>query len=436
MLAGVEMIPENSFRLNWSMIPWFREEEVMASFFGWMDYSEHERKQVLDVISLFNEQDTRDELGIGVIRDAFSDILFPGISTIQTRARYFLFVPWIYLELERLKIPSSQIANRARKEEVTLIEALMKSDDVEGIIGKIAGSALKRLPSNIYWQGLGRWGIRIFPGSQEEYHRSLDSFYAYSGRNQRNDDGEPLSGRIPKNWHNVLPPKPEGFPKQASFSLTKEEALYLRERIMSRAPETLLAFMVNQDQPFERVLFPWDYYLAGALPARNQEQLEHARNFSEVIHGAALLYNLMLSEATGYQELIQVYNQRLKEWALKITERIKTLSRWNRERFWEILFASGARISIPARRFTDTWLDLVLGNDIGRNAHTIAENEQARHLIHERERSLKGSQARLDNRRALELWNGAAGAAQLNYRWPMTQTIVLDILAGLKGGGI
>jgi len=51
---------------------------------------------MLDVINAFSEKDTRDELGFGSVRDAFADTLFPGTSTIQTRARYFLFVPWIY----------------------------------------------------------------------------------------------------------------------------------------------------------------------------------------------------------------------------------------------------------------------------------------------------------------------------------------------------
>lgn len=408
----------------------------MTSFFGWMDYSEHERRQVLDVISLFSDRDTRDELGIGAVRDAFADILFPGTSTIQTRARYFLFVPWIYLELERLKVPSSQIAARARKEEVALIETLRKTCDPEGTIGKRAGPSLKRLPSNIYWQGLGRWGIRIFPGSPGEYHRSVDNFYAYSRQNQRNDDGEPLSGRTTKNWHNALPPKPVGFPKEATFSLTKEEALYLRERIMSRAPGTLLAFLIDQGQPFERVAFPWEHCLAVDFPFHNREQLEHARNFSETIHGAALLYNLMLAELTPFQERIKDYIQRLHEWAIRLVERENALISWDRQRFWDILIASGARISIPTRRFVNTWLDLTLGDDIGRNARSMAENKHARQLIHERERLLKRSQARLDNRRALELWNGAAGTAQLDYRWPMAQTIILDILSGLNGGDV
>ena len=72
----------------------------MMSSFTWLDYSEHERRRALDVISLFKYQDTRDELGLASIRHAFAECFFPGTTTIQTRARYFLFVPWLCLELE------------------------------------------------------------------------------------------------------------------------------------------------------------------------------------------------------------------------------------------------------------------------------------------------------------------------------------------------
>lgn len=58
----------------------------MASHFAWVDFSEEDRQRVLDVVRLFREQDTRDEIGIGIIRDAFADFFFPGTSTIQTRA--------------------------------------------------------------------------------------------------------------------------------------------------------------------------------------------------------------------------------------------------------------------------------------------------------------------------------------------------------------
>jgi Family of unknown function (DUF6361) len=76
------------------------------SGFVWLDRSERERRKMLDVVDLFGEHDTRDELGIGSVRDAFADMLFPGTSTIMTRARYFLLVPWTYQRLERSRVGS------------------------------------------------------------------------------------------------------------------------------------------------------------------------------------------------------------------------------------------------------------------------------------------------------------------------------------------
>ena len=96
----------------------------MPSSFAWLDYSEDERQRMLDAVDLFKEKGTRDEMGIGSVRDAFADLFFPGTSTIQTRARYFLFVPWVYLQLEQRRVPSSEIAWRARDMEIGLIDAL------------------------------------------------------------------------------------------------------------------------------------------------------------------------------------------------------------------------------------------------------------------------------------------------------------------------
>lgn len=42
---------------------------------------------MLDTLSLVRQQGTLDELGIGTVRDAPADLLFPGTSTIQTRPR-------------------------------------------------------------------------------------------------------------------------------------------------------------------------------------------------------------------------------------------------------------------------------------------------------------------------------------------------------------
>jgi len=63
----------------------------------------------------------------------------------------------------------------------------------------------------------------------------------------------------------------------------------------------------------------------------------------------------------------------------------------------------------------------------------VVERETARTLIEHREVQLKGGLARLRSERALEIWPGAAGAGQLDLRWPAARRIVRDILAGMEG---
>src|SRR5262245_22438141 len=81
-----------------------------SSAIGWIDFSPEHREKVRSVLDLLSTPGVVDELGIGVIRDSFSDSLFPGISTIQTRAKYFLTVPRIFKDYE--KLPAHQRRRR------------------------------------------------------------------------------------------------------------------------------------------------------------------------------------------------------------------------------------------------------------------------------------------------------------------------------------
>lgn len=56
----------------------------MLSTFAWLDHSGSDRRKALDIVDLFREQDTRDEFGIGTVRDAVADSLLAGVRTIQT----------------------------------------------------------------------------------------------------------------------------------------------------------------------------------------------------------------------------------------------------------------------------------------------------------------------------------------------------------------
>ncbi len=96
----------------------------MPSTFAWLVASEHDRRRALDVIHLFRLRDTRDQLGIAGIRDAWADLLAPGTSTIQTRPRYFFFVPWIYLDESALYPPRRYVGASMGHDRLSMREGL------------------------------------------------------------------------------------------------------------------------------------------------------------------------------------------------------------------------------------------------------------------------------------------------------------------------
>jgi hypothetical protein len=60
----------------------------MPSTIAWIDLADEDRRRMIEVVSLFKERDTRDELGLASIRDAFADLLFPGTIHPLTIAQY------------------------------------------------------------------------------------------------------------------------------------------------------------------------------------------------------------------------------------------------------------------------------------------------------------------------------------------------------------
>lgn len=136
----------------------------MPSLIAWLDASSEEQRRMREIIQLFSEKDSRDELGIGSIRDGLSDVLFPGTSVLLTRARYLLFVPWCYEVAARR--PGAR--DRVNQLELELIEGIRHSGgDIDGLIGVQAGAGLKTLPSTIYWTALRSWGILTNPDALE-----------------------------------------------------------------------------------------------------------------------------------------------------------------------------------------------------------------------------------------------------------------------------
>lgn len=387
---------------------------------------------MLDMLEMFRETETRDELGLGTIRDAFSDYFFPGTSTIQTRPKYMLLVPWIYKKIEEDRVSTAKIAKRAKGDERKLIFALLKAKDTSGVIGKDAREKLKRFPSSIYWSGLSSWGIRRFSGSIAQYYRSIDRYH--KREIILDDDKEIVRGSLPENWDPNLPPRPKNLLDKADLELNRSEAEYLRDRILNSHPSSLLAMMVTQERipkaDFKAKFF-WALPLIRSLDENIRVEVRHARYFSETMHGAALLYNLMLSEERENEDWVDSYSNRLVDWASVITSGGKDIRRWQKNVYelWRGEALNDANVSRSTSSFVEDWCSLVASTA---HPESLSSNDYAKKLIEGRERQVKRSRARLKNQPRLQNYDGNAGDDQLKYRWGVASRFVLDILKGLK----
>jgi hypothetical protein len=399
----------------------------LPSTLAWLDFAESDRETALKVIDLFRDRTTVDELGFSPIRDALADAFFPGTSTIQTRARYFLFIPWIMKSVGRRSLPAPDLARRAAKLEDGLVKALQATGGQSGIIGRLAGDSLKRKPSSVYWRGLRLWGIRIFPGSIEQYFRSVSR--DRGKRAHATDDGEPATDPL-LNWHPSLPAEPADFRSVTTFALTVEEAEFLRDRIQCSHPRSLLAWLLGQADELSAVDYIWDHPLAASMPRDLRNAVAHAEAFSTCIWGAAILYGFRIAQLKQADALVAGLGDRLESWIAHMDEHQERLGRWNRAEFWAMVRQFNPRLPLRTQQFAEHWIALVLEKPLSSKRLLSAD---VLSLLAKREAQIKGSRARLraDNQRGRDLWNGSADIQAIDFRWRPAQIILNDILFGL-----
>lgn len=373
------------------------------SALAWIDFDQTDRDRVRRIMDLFGVEESRDELGLGGVRDALSDLMFPGTSTIQTRLRYMLFVPWLY----RMAGRSGGQSDQARRLEIQLISALLRGGETENVIGSEARDSLKRLPSDVYWAGLLALGIRATPGSRTEML---------------------AAGDAPGLWSPGLPAAPEGLLQAAQFRLTADEGGFLRDRLAVSARDSLFNELAQAgDRAGAEAV--WLHPMRATWTPRNRTIVEQAECFARVMNGAALLYNLMLAERAAAMQgaedgrwhgLAAGYRSRLAAWQAEGAGGLA--QRWGLGGLWSLTDETIHRVSPATVAFVTEWAAIAQ-----HGGPALADDPQARSLILRREVRLKGPKARLTNDAALARWGGASGAAVLTFRWAVVQRHLRDL---------
>ena len=396
------------------------------SSLGWLDLDAASSERVSTLLRSLEEPATLDVLGLGTVRDAFSDMLTPGTSTVQTRLRYFIFLPWIFQLLEEEQVPPAAFAHKLREAEARLIDCLKHLGRGQGVIGRVAGRELKRMPSDIYWGSLEAWGIRRPDINLAQYAQHAASRRQH--RPERDDDGNATKLATPV-WIAVSPAPTDFLDTEITFELKPNEAQVLVDGIRRRHPNTLVAALSATPNLTLDIDYPWEVPGDG-LPDRLVRNLRHARCFSEVTLGPQLVYNVLLAREArrelGWDTKKLEYDQlrKLEGWSGLVTSRSVALGHWvdHPGEFWQIL--TGYRISGTTQRFWD---------DIARRAmddpKRFARDPTVHRLIRDRERRLKSKRARLSCRAALENWNRVPVGGQLDYRWSITKTYLQDLAA-------
>ncbi len=398
------------------------------SSLGWLDFDSAASERVGELLRALDEPGTLDVLGLGTVRDAFSGMLNPGTSTIQTRLRYFIFVPWICAGLEAKGVQPADFARRLRDDEAQLIKCLHHLGRNQGIIGYTAGRGLKRMPSDAYWGGLGTWGLRRMDLSISEYGQRAASLG--NMRPDRDDDGN-ATMRTVSMWAELPPPPGDFLQARISFELTPEEAQLLVDHIRRHHAGTLLAELCAAPQASAGVDYPWNLPTDG-MSSQLMEILRHARNFSELTAGPQHVYNLLVARAARAElswdtdELESNERDRIEEWTEQIAARLDDVRSWvdDLPAFWALLSEFGVNLGV--QEFVNAMVGRIAADPEG-----FAEDSAVHRSIRDRELRLKSKRARLAHRSALEDWNGLGVGGQFDFRWGITQSYMKDIATAL-----
>jgi hypothetical protein len=395
----------------------------MTSTFGWLATDARQRRNMLEAIDQFKDETTVDDLGLGVIRDAISDTLFPGTSTLHTRIRYALFVPWL-LQLAALNNTDTSTMRQAFEDsEFQLVDALIKGGESQGVIGRVAGRTLQRTASSVYWGLLSKW--RIFePGFTVQAFFDRQILREQQRKAPRADDPEVGLDLAPTGIDEALPEPPSGLLRSTDFTLRPEDEQFLRHAITFNVPGTLLAHLV-QHRPvswIDPASAPESFAaseITATLPPQLRDTVAMVEKFAVAIHGASLLYNYMLANKTQRIEKEQRLDEHYLQWFIQWFVEAKTLGVPNQQEqheLWRLVRNANRRLARNTITFVHDWFTAVDG---AHRAEDLFTSDTILERIAARERQKKGARARLNphNRQALDAWSGAAGTQRYTFRW-------------------
>lgn len=421
---------------------------------AWVHLGADEERRAREYWASLLDEETLDELGLARFRDAIANHLFPATVTGMTRAAYLLFVPAMYLQVERQARHheggawNTRTISRTQQDEIRreLVRNYGEASPGEGIIGLRSEERLTRYPSSIYWGPIRTLGILSDDSlSEAQYQSYVDRVARLS--NVRDDTGEESEGEeLRQFWDEdfrkheragsgLVRARRKGQPnstKSLSFDLRRPHAEYLRRRYVERAGDSLMSHMLWQrdDTPFD---YPWEVKKPPPPLAR---VVRHAKALSLFARGVALHYDYLVCQkraAKGLRLPAVDLSALFAEW----WSTGRRLTTWEFDDFNDRMRELGAELREDDERFMKAWVDALKRSA---SARDVLDAASLADLVANREARCKPGRARLKSDEALKSWRVEQyeGAAQLKsdfqfrYRARIACRIIADILSGLR----
>ena len=399
--------------------------------FGWIDFSPKDRQRVGTILELMKPSGQVDELGIGTIRDALADQLFPGISTIQTKAKYFFIIPYILQDFLRLpqkekskKTPNKYLDDQEHSIMWDLAEKFNYNERIgSGVIGitKRRGVRIVRRPSEVYWSGLNKFkcidskGLSANAFLNHVHRDNQDKITHLIEEEEENDAGSHF-----ENYFNIKIPVNDDWRRNLDLNLTQREASFLRSS-MRDLETSMLALLVSNTEiyaefktassflDFAKICVEYD------INKELKSYLILAHDFSEVIEGAHIAYNQELQKKFFN---VDHFNDEWNDWYSQFKSRMIDAENFDPEDLF--VHTSDQK----AGHFVREWWQLV--ND------PMLDLEAKSQLIRRQEFHAKGKKARIYNNRKTDvIEKKRIGLSRLEYRFSNARVIINDIYNGL-----
>lgn len=426
----------------------------MESQIGWIDFSPKDRNRVKRFMDIMGMGGIVDELGIGMIRDAMSNKLFPGFSTLYTRAKYFFITPYILLEKEKKQTQRQSGMDYFHKAEVDTNRIIIQyyenhpEQSSESYFGKEKKDGnLKRQPSEIYWNGMQHLHILESEGSIDQILSDRHSLMDELLSSDRGNDSVKEQGEnhltvcenvsYDSNWRQFI--------TDNGLQLTRTEAETLRDRLQLYSKDSVPASLVanntlwtaykNAFEEYRQSQYlddnPFIFFVKSSIGMISNEELRKnlikAHDMALFLHGAHIAYNIQLwSKVNASDDFIGQLRSKGIEWLGNLSNRMIDFRGFQIDDC-----IRGTNLKTPTRNFLNQ-IQILIKNNFD---WTQIESELCS-LTERQERWNKKSKSRfvkIEKGQVIEDMNKQQwlGLYLINYRYMSTLSVIKDIYDGL-----